>query len=251
MNGSNPSNLTVFNNELYFSASGARVPVYRDVLTNTELYKFDGTQVSLVADIFPGVNSSYPSNLTVFNNELFFSADDGTTRDGLYKFDGTKITLVTDLSLYPSELAVFNGELLIGSYKGLFKFDGMEVSLIEDVNVSFGGGGFTVFNNELFFRADDSKTGVELYKFDGTKVSLVADINPGRDRYNDPNWSYPYDFTVFNNELYFSADNGTTGQELYKLSVSSTPVPEPNAIFTLLMGSVGAGMALKRRQKLR
>ena len=36
-----------------------------------------------------------------------------------------------------------------------------------------------VFNNKLYFRAQDSVHGFELWSFDGTTLSMVQDINPG------------------------------------------------------------------------
>ena len=57
----------VFNNELYFSAY--------DGTNGLELWKYDGTNApSMVADINSGSEFSYPMQLTVFNNELYFRA---------------------------------------------------------------------------------------------------------------------------------------------------------------------------------
>ena len=81
---SNPSYLTVFNNELYFRAN--------DVTYGKELWKYDGTNApSMVAG--PCCGSSESSDLTVFNNELYFSADDGTNGLELWKY--TQQTTIT------------------------------------------------------------------------------------------------------------------------------------------------------------
>jgi len=51
------------------------------------LWKYDGTNApSMVADIYSGSSSSYPFALTVFNNELCFTADDGTNGYELWKY---------------------------------------------------------------------------------------------------------------------------------------------------------------------
>ena len=83
---SDPGYLTVFNNELYFSAY--------DGTNGLELWKYDGTNApSMVADINSGSGNSLLSDLTVFNNELYFEANDGTNGYELWKYsEQTTIT---------------------------------------------------------------------------------------------------------------------------------------------------------------
>ena len=102
----------------------------------------------LRVDIFPGSGNSDPSYLTVFNNELYFKANDGTNGYELWKYDGVNAP-----------------------------------SMVADINSGSGGSslsGLTVFNNELYFGANDGTNGFELWKYDGVNApSMVADINPG------------------------------------------------------------------------
>ena len=42
----------------------------------------------MVADIRPGSSSSSPNDLIVFNNALYFAANDGTNGNELWKYDG-------------------------------------------------------------------------------------------------------------------------------------------------------------------
>jgi len=75
-----PTYLTVFGNALYFSANGDSA--------GFELWKFDGTTATRVADITTAGNSN-PAHLAVFNNELYFqaNANDGAGAE-LWKFKG-------------------------------------------------------------------------------------------------------------------------------------------------------------------
>lgn len=52
----------------------------------------------LVKDIFPGTVSSLPNGFTVFNNALYFQADDGTNGNELWRVDGSgTAALVRDI----------------------------------------------------------------------------------------------------------------------------------------------------------
>jgi ELWxxDGT repeat protein len=70
----------------------------------------------------------------------------------------------------------------------------------------------TVYNNNLYFTADDGTNGRELWMHDGTNTTMVADLAPGS---GDSN---PVQLTVWNGTLYFNAQNATTGFELFKYS---------------------------------
>ena len=72
-------------------------------------------------------------------------------------------------------------------------------------------------NGTLFFRAADGHTGDELWKSDGTAAGtvLVKDINPNSS-YGYPSGSNLYEPTVVGATLFFTADDGTTGRELWK-----------------------------------
>ncbi len=62
--------LTVVAGRVYFSAVSDE--------HGRELWLFDGQQLQLTADIYPGPASSTPAELAVFDGVLYFSADDGT-----------------------------------------------------------------------------------------------------------------------------------------------------------------------------
>jgi ELWxxDGT repeat protein len=71
-------------------------------------------------------------------------------------------------------------------------------------------GGFTEFNGDIYFTAEDPVNGLELRRFDGTTVHLV-DIGPGPSEAGLMGGFIEYD-----GALYFTAD-GSQGFELHKL----------------------------------
>ncbi|NQZ64674.1 hypothetical protein [Crocosphaera sp.] len=91
--------------------------------------------LSLVQDINPGADSSFPGGFTPLLGELYFGADNGTVGDELFVFDP-----------------------LTG-----------EATLAADINPGAGGsnpGGFTVFDGLLYFAAFEPTNGRELYSYD-------------------------------------------------------------------------------------
>lgn len=81
---SSPSNLVEMNGKVYFFATSPVV--------GRELHVYDGTGVSVVADINPGSGSGVRSNssLTLFGNKLYFAANDtaNLTRYYLFSYNG-------------------------------------------------------------------------------------------------------------------------------------------------------------------
>ena len=170
--------LTVMGGKLYFygkyginSASGV------------ELWTSDGTDSGtvLLKDIKLGIGHSYPSKLTVVNNQIYFTADDGTTGKELWVSDGTAA-----------------GTSLVKDIQG-----GIFSSTPEE---------FTAFDNKLYFVANDM-LGEELWSSDGTSegTNQVIDIRPGSDS------SGPRYLKVMGNKLFFNAYDGQNGSELWVL----------------------------------
>ncbi|MEM7708548.1 MAG: ELWxxDGT repeat protein [Pseudomonadota bacterium] len=186
----NPQELTEVNGRLYYVQNSADF--------GFELWQAgsDGG-AAIVADLRSGQPSSFPRGLTAVGDLLFFSADDGVA--------GRELWVLDTVAGQPSRVA----DLTPG----------------EDDTVFFvnptGGPNTAATENLLFFVADDGVSGRELWRSDGTEAgTFVFDINPGPDSSMsfsiDPVVPAPLDdMVVAGNRLFFAADDGQTGRELW------------------------------------
>lgn len=226
---SSPANLTYGNGEIFFSATNGA--------NGNELWKSDGTLTGtvMVKDIKPGSFGSFlngnQGQFTFLDGILFFRTDDGTSGLELWRSDGSEVGtyLLKDINPGPAGSNPFGFIKLNGTYYflasngtngfELWKTDGTGAgtSLVIDINPGTGSSInslMTLFNGELYFFATNGTSGIEFWKTNGTAVGtvLVKDINPGI------NGSYPptgTNITLHNGKLYFHADDGVNGAELW------------------------------------
>lgn len=274
---SSPSNLVAFNGEVYFAADNGS--------SGVELWKSNGSSVTLVKDINTG-GSSNPNNLVVVGNTLYFAADDGVNGVELWKTNGTtsgtqlvkNINTTAGVGSNPSQLTSVNGRLVFVADDGntgneLFYSDGTSAGTkfvnIDGTTSSSNPNGLTPLGNLVFFSATQGGVGNELFHFDPVAESIsgafnidgaatssspqyitnaygdlyfsayttthgrevwkwsngttsrVSDINAGAASSN------PLEFRVTASSLVFFADDGTSGTELYTLSLSNAPTIVP------------------------
>lgn len=174
---------TYCNGYVYFQANGG--PAKGGI----ELWRTNGTAsgTKLVADIKHREEGSVPAKLTAAGGKLFFVADDGFTQRELWVTDGTAAGTHLVKDIYPG-------------------------------NVSSTPERLTNVGGRLFFVASDPDYGAELWTSDGTEAGtrMVKDINPApgggtSNAYSsDPRW-----LVKFHNKLYFAADDGEHGRELW------------------------------------
>jgi ELWxxDGT repeat protein len=228
---SSPAYFTAVNGVLMFRAL---TPA-----NGVELWKTDGTNdgTVLVKDILTGTSSSNPVDFTLVDGELFFSAPvTGTTTSNreLWKSNGTadgtvlvKDIIVGPVGSNPTNLVNLNGTLYFQASNGaangseLWKSDGTDggTQMVKDINpgaVGSSPNSFNVVGNNLFFFANNGINGFELWKSDGTDggTVLVKDINPGNA--SGVGQSTDRITAVLGNTLYFRANNGVNGVELWK-----------------------------------
>jgi ELWxxDGT repeat protein len=113
----------------------------------------------------------------------------------------------------------------------LWKSDGTDAGTVMVKDVHRGARGsfpyrLTAVGDTLYFEADDGKHGTELWKSDGTRAGteMVADIAPGPARsLGEPGESNWYDwFAAIGETLYFTANDGTHGIELWRTDGTKT-----------------------------
>ncbi|MCB9335512.1 MAG: T9SS type A sorting domain-containing protein [Flavobacteriales bacterium] len=177
-------------------------------------------QTSLVFDIVPGNTGADPSYLYVYNNELYFNANE------LWKTNEDTTFQVSDINpfsySYPQNFFEYDSLLYFVANDGmngyeLWVTDGATSFLVHDINPNGDSyiNYFVEYNSELFFQAYDDINGLELWKFNGDTVLLAQDINPGISNSN------PHDFVVLNGTLFFVANNGVNGEELWSYDGST------------------------------
>ncbi|MBK8968881.1 MAG: T9SS type A sorting domain-containing protein [Lewinellaceae bacterium] len=228
-----------------------------DNATGKELWKSDGTEPGtvIVKDINPGSGngaSGKPLNNSAWlGSDLIFVANDGATGEELWITDGTEAGTMLLADINPgasgSGIQIFgavNGSVLFKANDGstgyeLWITDGTSAGtvLLKDILPgTFGSfrsfdSDFIVFQNKLFFTAEDGVTGRELWISDGTPdgTMLFADVASGSTE------SIPSHYRLIGNTLFFFAQTNATGRELWKYDLSSvgTKAPESSLPFEL------------------
>jgi len=237
VNSSTPLSLTDLNGRLMFSAS--------DGSHGRQLWVSDGTAQGTTM-LTSSPKELRPQEFVVANGALYFgTAGSGGTGMGLWMSDGTAAgTVMIHPFVYATSAETINtgdrGDPVITSVNStvyfvaddghsgpeLWKSDGTAKGtvLVKDINPGASGSdpvALTSVNGVLYFAASDGVHGEELWKSDGTTAGtvMVQDINPGgADAFDywHLHGEASFWFTNVNGLLYFTADDGTHGTELWQ-----------------------------------
>ena len=215
------------NNKLFFSAS-------IDYSTDWYLFKIgvNDEEPQKINDVIVPNTSAIDVGVVSYGDKTYFPSE--TEKYGVELFelsnDSNESKLFLDLnSRYggmPIGFSEMNGNLYFFGANHLYVTNGSQTNLREISKVKetyYQGQDETIeferLNDELFFVGLSDEYGIELWKTDGTEAgtSVVKDINPGRETgmYDDYTWD---NFIVTTNKMYFPADDGVHGLELWTTS---------------------------------
>ena len=210
--GGNPTAGVVLNDVFYFPANGDR---------GRELYRTEGTEATtqrvrdINSQISPsgGYYSSSPSNLTLFGDQILFTANDGDHGVELWKTNGTfgGTTLVKDIR--PGQFSTNFGRFK-STTKGVYFVandgvsgselwisDGTEAGtfMLKDITEGSESSSITLMeevNGIFYFVVSETTIKKKLWKTDGTTEGTEV-VLEGNVR----------EFTLFNGELFFKNNN--------------------------------------------
>ncbi|WP_445453725.1 ELWxxDGT repeat protein [Flavobacterium sp. 25HG05S-40] len=219
MDSSNPHYLTEFNGKIYFVAGNG---------TNFKLYSSDGTTAGTQL-VGPTAGNGVVWDLTVYNNNLYFTYDDGVHGLELWKSNGTTAgtAMLKDIytgttgggipySSLPRYFTVCNGLLFFQAStaaraQGLWVTNGTEAGtqmLGNQYSDPFASvSSFVVLNNKIYFEGN-AGSGYGMWSSDGTTAGTQL-VKPGI--IGSPSINH----VVFNNRFYFQNDSNGLGGELW------------------------------------
>lgn len=210
-----------------------------------ELWRTDGTRrgTRLVRDIFPGEHSSDPFGVPL-GGILVFAAKDGRHGQELWRSDGTRrgTFLLEDIKprgngrslswsfssatddgrvffrvLFTTDDGRHGEELWItdGTGAGTHMVREIYRSTRESNVINAQPREMTVLDRQAFFTASDGEHGFELWVSDGTEegTRMVADIDERSSR--GRNRAGPTSLTAAGDRVFFVADDGIHGRELW------------------------------------
>ena len=188
---SDPTSFVEVGELTYFVAS--------DTQNGRELWVTDGSVqgTRLVADVNEGEDSSTPTELVELDGQLYFTAFTEEFGRELWTTDGTA-----------------EGTMMVADI-----YEGTYPSNYQDFGNSARPAELTAVDGMLYFSARDGQNGVELWKYDPEteEAELVADINDNvDDETSVPESSNPSNLTDVDGVLYFTANDGENGEELWR-----------------------------------
>lgn len=238
--GFNDPDYFINNNIFYFTANNA---------TSTAIYTMQGSTISKLMDIPAGTKVG---KFEKIGNTVFFPIFGMMKGCKIYKSNGT-VAGTSLLKEFTSMMAGFIDPVLINIDNKIYFIgttdaegsepwitDGNTTNMIADINPG-SESSFSIFANavvlkgKVVFMATTEASGTELWTTDGTSAgtSMLKDINTQSGEGSDPVLMPAFNFMdlangdqswtdlfnrhlTYNGYIFFTADDGTTGQALWK-----------------------------------
>lgn len=220
---SDPTGLTILNNRIYFSAN--------DGNDGAELWSSDGDlDTEQVEDIDTGAASSAPGQFVAFGNALYFAATTNINGRELWRLDGTTndVSLFQDINPGAADSDPF-GLTVSGNgfyFAATTVADGTELwfsngtdngtDQVEDINPGAGSSepnDFVDVNGTIYFTADDGTDGRQIWR-----SQVISDLIEQFSTSTSTTLN-PRELILLNNLLIFSANDNSTGTELYSIDL--------------------------------
>jgi ELWxxDGT repeat protein len=204
---SNLASPALFNGKVYFQANSASA--------GFEVWEYDGTNApTLLLDINSGAASSSPKDFLVYNSKLYFSADDGTNGRQLWVYDGINPpSMVYNFGVNFTNFRVLQTTLYILANNNVWSYTGTgspsSVANLGTFGIT-GGEIIGATTTNIYFTASTAASGNEVWRYTGSGLPTILDINPGTGSSVISNAA-----AALGNALYFFANNGTNGDELF------------------------------------
>jgi len=191
-----------------------------------------------------------------YKNRLYFRGElIENSEENLYMTDGTpdglrKITIVEDEQARPNYFTVFEDKLYFKAFRGFFYpnqamyriNNSSGTSAIEAINKNSVGGGYALdgrnlINHDgyLYYTAIDDTHGSELWRSKGTVATTerLLDLKEGEEG------GFPTQTTAAGENIFFFADNGDSGRELFAyqlnpVSTQETSISYPATVYPTL-----------------
>src|SRR3984957_6174874 len=259
--GLGPSNLTVYDGDVFFGgddASGA-VGLWETDGTASGTHELTGIVGVATVGQNGGAPGIFPGDLTVYNGHLLFSGDDAHGQTGLWESNGTasgthELTGIVGAptsgkGLDPSYLTVINGHALFNGLDssgqlGLWETDGTAAGTHELTGIALAAGtgldpvGLTVFNGQVLFAGLASSGQFGLWETNGT-VAGTHELTGIAGAQTKGTGLAPSDLTVYNGEVLFRGRDSSGKLGLWETNGTAAGTHE----LTGVVGASTAGLA--------
>lgn len=215
-----PAHFAILNDKLIFSAfSGCKNNV------STVLFELDSAgainKVYEISSYELNESLSFPRDirsLVILNNVAYF-----LWRFNLYKYDGVNPVQIIDEGIASDFLLVYNDKLYYtvindsvppgpqGITVDFYSYDGSTPVLIGEI-VGYIGRSYTVYNGKLYFFINDQ----DLWCYNENTETLYL-VSGMENSYT----GLPSSFVIYKDKLYFNADDGVNGNQLWMLDTEN------------------------------